>query len=186
MTHQRDLALAARSFLRQQTGRLLKPNQDLGYWGGVSWLFNGTIVNAAGASGTHTYRFNPGEDNEFEILYGTLRNGDTSSRSSFNSIQSLLPVNRIVADLTPRSFAVAAAGFMPIMANDEVANNGGHRMQRPIVSGSNMVLDIALASVAANQDTAVTVMLRVRGDAPTVTMTGGADAATDIEIAEFV
>lgn len=78
MSHERDLALSARSFLRPVTSRRIPLNPDLGYWGGVTYVFR---ASGTASSARQTVEISPGEGGEMEFLYGFIRHDAGAART---------------------------------------------------------------------------------------------------------
>ena len=146
------------------------------YWDGAVWVYSSTIANDSDGSGALTWNVVPGAGNEMELLYGTLNNLDTSSRSGNIHIQT--PATAFILQvLIPRGFSIGASDWVSFPSIDEVATDGAGNPGRMIISGT-MALAAELLSVAASQDGVLTLAARIRGGVPTVTNSGQGTSPT--------
>lgn len=144
---------------------------------GATWTFRATITNDGANSGNHIYDFSPGARSEFEVLYGSIFNGDAAGRGA--QVRILNPDDDIVGDMVPNTFTLATGARMPFPATDEIADNAGVSTRRWIITG-NMAVSVRVNSVAVSQDSAVGITVRIRGAIPTVTLTSPTGATETV------
>jgi len=152
------------------------------YWDGATWIYRAQITNGAGGSGTIEFQIVPGVGNEFELLYATLTNGDTSSRTPLVAI--LEPSGQVLTDLWGTSISAGSRVGFPVtdeVSDSAVLNAGAHI----IVSGDCQLL-FRLSSVAASQDFIMGIAGRIRGGLPTVTEVGNSTPTITISTERVV
>ncbi len=134
------------------------------YWDGALWVYQADITSDAMDAGDHIYTVVPGAGNELEVLYGSLFNGDTSSRAA--NIQANDGTN-LIKHLGNES--LGAGTFLPIFSVGP-SNTADTilAMGRLILAGT-LQLVAQVSAVAVNQDTAFALVCRIRGAIPTVT-----------------
>lgn len=135
------------------------------YWAGSTWLYRTTVLNGAGAAELRATVV-PGDDNEFEVLYASIVNLDTVTRTCTVRIDD--PDGNFICALATASIAPASALSAPVVGGGAATDNTGGR--RHIVSGT-MSLLFRVISAAGSQDAVFAVACRVRGTIPTVTST---------------
>ena len=183
---------------RQDADRLREANRRafhrrvdemLDYWGGSTWVWHGTIVNDGVTSGSHIYSVVPGEGNEMEILYGDLLNGDTGARAvdSFIRDGDSVPNQHVLAIPAWQGLSATAGQHMGFPATDEVTGGGKYAAlsNRWILSGI-MELFMRVNSVAVNENTAFSIVARIRGEKPTVTFTTPPSGSTTTVLTDRV
>lgn len=150
--------------------RDIAARKDLEFWGGSTWVYKARIVNpAAPASQDMIWTIIPGEDNELEILYGGMFNGDTSARNhevvitddDGNWLSS--PSEDNVAILN----AGARRGF-PMAEARNAATTGAASGNRYFVSGAMQIV-ATFFGVGAADDCEFSIVCRVRGERPATT-----------------
>ncbi len=137
------------------------------------WHFRATIVNDAGASGSHEYLFTPGAGNVLILLGGSLLNGDTSTRvglarlrnTDADIIRQVLENSSVVAGAT-RDFPTSQS------TGDNLSASDGSPV---VVAGTEDFL-VGIVSVAVSENTEVSIQFLVSGGPPTVTFTSPASA----------
>ncbi len=149
-----------------------------GYWDGALWVYQADITNGAGGAGVHTYTVSLAVGSEYEILYGQIFNGDTVGVLMTVTIddgtasQELAQLLSVTADANTRhSFPhsdVAAAAGTHLSAGSRIILAGGLRLRA------------ATASVAASQNTAFSLVCRIRGAVPTVVEVGASTPTINI------
>ncbi len=142
---------------------------------GNVWVYHADIVNDNTNSGNHIYSVVPGDGNAMEILYGSLLNGDTSTRTGNVWIQDAAGGNQITRLLNETLGAGALRSFPTIGIGDAVEAQGG----RFFVYG-NMALRGEVLAVATDQDSAFALAALVRGALPTVTLTSPTSAVETV------
>lgn len=148
----------------------------------ATWVYAADVTNDGSNSGTHKYDTTPGAGNVMEILYGQLRNNDTSTRTGFARVQDpsgVLELGRLAASL-----AITAASHMPFPVTDELVV-GGSSLGRWIVSGT-LILSTELLSVATSQDSAFHIACLISGGLPTVTITSPTGATETVNLNQVV
>lgn len=149
------------------------PQAPDGMWDGATWVYNADITNDGANSGTHTYTVVPGAGNEAMLMYGTLTNLDTAGRTGFveitdgtNLLGRLIPSSTFDANTIhgfPTSSTLAAAGQ-------------GVDPAHPLFLSGTMELVGEIAAIAVSQDTEFAIVMRIRGLAPTVTLSSPTSA----------
>ncbi len=138
------------------------------YWSGALWVYQADITNDAMDAATQSYTITPGPGNEMEILPGSaVFNGDTVARTV---IIRLLDGDGNVL-FTIANISTGAALFLSTFSQIS-SRNEGMIAGRLVLSGT-MQLFYQVSSVAVSQDSAASVVARIRGGVPTV-----AEAAT--------
>ncbi len=151
------------------------------HWEGATWVFHADITNDGTNSGDHVYAVVPGGGNEMEILYGRVLNGDTSSRTIIVEIGSDSTPSEILALMVPTT-SITAGSTIPFPTTDEFSNSSAVQgVSRWLIAGT-MALFVQVAAVAINQDTAFSVVGRVRGGVPTATLTSPTDAVETVNV----
>lgn len=148
------------------------------YWGGRTWTYAADVTNDVTNSGTHEYDTVPGAGNEMEVLYGLLKNDDTSARTGFARIRDTTEAFEL-GRVTP-SFSITAGQHLPFPVVDEAGSAGASR-GRWIITGT-MQLNVELLSVAVSQDSAFHLVARIRGGLPTVTITSPTGATETVSL----
>ncbi len=152
-------------------------DRDDAFWAGSLWVYQADITNGAGGAGDNSYTVTVGVGNELELLYGELFNGDTSARTVTVEIDD--GTNRIAQLLNVAADAAKRHGF-PI--NDDISTGGGVVAgggRRFILAGA-MRLIVTIAAVALSQDSALGLVCRIRGGAPTVVEAGASTPTINI------
>lgn len=150
-------------------------NED--YWEGGTWIFSAKITNDGSNSGTHEYDCTLAAGDEMEVLYGSIHNLDSSTRTALGLVEDT-DDNEIGIFLTSNAISAGFSNSFP-----QVHAPGDSRSfaaKRFILSGT-MNLHMQLASVAVSQDSRFAVVCRLRGDPPTVTLTSPTNATELIE-----
>ena len=138
------------------------------YWEGATWVYHASITNNGSNSGNHDYVIVPGAGNEFQILTGTIFNGDTSSRSVEGRIRD--DGQRTLGYVIERDATVAAADQRAFPSTQSLGDGGPAQTSRFIVSGT-MEVFLQVRLIAVNQDSQIGLVARIRGGLPTVTLT---------------
>jgi len=112
---------------------------------------------------TQTYTMTVGLGNELEVLYLEVFNGDTSARVIDVSIDD--GTNVLWSLFRRAGTSTAAAGSLPWPHTGASILEGGHT--RLMMSGV-MRLVASVAAVAVSQDSALSLVCRIRGPVPTV------------------
>ncbi len=143
-----------------------------GFWPrGATWIYQAAITNDGTNAGNHVYTVLAGEGNEFEILYGSLFNGDTVSLNGSSFIDDGTNRGPYVAGI----LSIGAGAYMPIPSLQESSSNTSVQNPRLLVSGP-MRLVTVLEGVNTLDDSAFFMALRIYGGQPTVTLTSPTDA----------
>lgn len=145
-----------------------------------TWVYQAQITNGANA-GDHEYEVVPGAGKEFEIVGGYLWNLDATGHVGFVNIRDD-DDNELIAlmeDLAGLTFDGSTAMGYP--TSDVVAAGGsqGAVDSRRIVSGG-MKLYAKLASVEANDLSRFSLVARIRGGKPAVTLASPALATETV------
>ena len=150
-------------------------DEVLDYWGGSLYVYQATIIGSAAAS--HRYDIEPGEGNEFQMLWGTLFNGDTTARSPSSLIYSDDTFSFVLTRFLNTS-TIGAGSYRNFPADASYGSDAGQSAASRILMAGKMVLRVQLSSVAISQDSALAFACRLRGDPPTVTrsVTSGIDS----------
>ncbi len=149
-------------------------SEQIDTWpGGVTYLALVSVTNDGSNAGDHTYEFEPGIGHEFQVMWVRVQNRDTVARTVFADILDGAG-NVSVTLIEGVSAAAAATRSWPAAepSSDGNAISGGCSV---MVSGT-MTLRLQVTAVATSQDSLVSVGLRIRGDAPTITITSPTDA----------
>ncbi len=132
------------------------------------------ILNDGSTSGNHNVEIRPGAGQEFEFLYGRIFNGDVAARTAVATIRN--EQAGTMAELQRSS--IGAGDDAPIPSSNNTASlvAGVH-----FDLGGDMGILYVLASVAVSQNSIHCFVLRLRGEAPTITITSpsGATETTD-------
>lgn len=146
---------------------------DLEKWG--VWHYRATIVNDAGTSGTHSYVASPGAGSVVILLGGQLLNGDTVSRNAQVTLRDT--DNETLRRILP-TVSVAAAARRDFPTTESTAD-GGASANGIIVSGTEDFL-VSIISLAASENTELSLQGLVYGASPTVTITSPANAVETV------
>lgn len=139
---------------------------DPGKWG--VWDYAATIVNDGVNSGSQVYEFTPGAGNVCILIIGSLLNGDTGSRNGQALVRNGddTAVRRVFANTT------MAGGVRRQFPTSELSSDDNHASDgTPVIVSGVEDLEIALASVAVSENSAVEVQMLVSGGPPTVVLT---------------
>ncbi len=148
------------------------------YWEGATWVYHADIVNDGSNSGNHVYTVVPGVGNELEVLFGSVLNGDTASRTVQFSWNTAISGGEV---LEFYGLSLGAGLRMALFPSDGQADQP--IMGRHILSGG-MSLSISVSAVAVNQDSALGFVGRLRGSIPMVTLTSPTDAVETVNITQ--
>ncbi len=140
----------------------LQDEPGLDFWGGSTWAMFATIVSPAGSSSTHEYNITPGEDNEFQFLYGNFFNGDTAARTLTMEMLDAVEGN-IIGRFTVVSIPLANQHALP----SNLTGSEETLASKWIISGT-MSLHLSIPTVNIAQDTAFGMVARIRGKKPTI------------------
>lgn len=148
------------------------------YWSGATWVYHATVTNDGATSGNHVYVVSPGVGQEMEVLYGRLFNGDGSARTAFANTRN---AGGDVLTTYLATISLGVQGHYPFPQIDE-STTGGSSLgpTRKILSGT-MDITFNVNSIAINQDTAFSIVARIRGGLPTVTITSPAGATETVD-----
>lgn len=150
--------------------------------GGATWVFRVTITNDGANSGTHEVDITPGARNDMWLLYGSIRNGDASTRTAQIVIED--DSANILASLIPgfaNGVALTANDSFPWPTNDETGASAANVIHQPLMLAGAMNLHNQLTSVAVSQDSSVSVVARIRGALPTITITSPTGATETVD-----
>ena len=149
-----------------------------GVWkAGRLFVYQADVTNGAGGAGNQSYTFTPGDGNELEILYGELLNGDTSTRVATLEIDD--GTNHL-AYLGNES--VTAGSRMAFPTADPPGNDSTVSAGAPLLLSGTMRLIVLLASVAASQNSALGLVIRLRGGVPTITEAGASTPTINVNV----
>lgn len=148
--------------------------------GGATYVRRTTITNQAGQGASNVELiFTPaGEGEEFEILYGSILNGDTVGRQCRAEIDDGTSDESIARVFLETVSGGAVSAFPAADApGDGTMLAAGARL---LISGP-MRLRLMVVSVADGQDATFAIVLRLRGsNAPTMTTVGaGTETVSD-------
>ncbi len=129
-----------------------------------TWVYEVDIINGD-ADGEVSAIIVPGAGNEFEVLYGTIFNGDSVNRVTEALVQDD-DDNRI--GWIMRAATVNAGHFIGFPIYGAGTTNRGGESNRWIISGG-MKLKLSMAAVGATDDVNFAIACRIRGGSPTVT-----------------
>ena len=146
------------------------------YWDGETLVYRVKIENGGGGGGAIRVEIVPGVGNEAEFLYGTIENGDTSSRTGSATFQD--PSGNGLGNLQSASIGAGGGTNVPTSSNQMITSGA-----RLIVSGEAKLI-LQVAGVAAGQDALFGFALRVRGGVPTITEVGNSTPTITIETEE--
>ncbi len=136
------------------------------YWDGATWVYQTDITSDAMDAANHTYIIVPGAGNEIEILYGYLFNGDISARAGSVRIDD--GGNRLGSLIDDaNNLAAGARRYFPVAANDSDDKPSGPS-GRIFLSGTMRVF-ARVDAVSVTEDSAFSIVCRIRGGIPTVT-----------------
>lgn len=136
------------------------------YWGGSTWVYNSTILNAA--LGAQTVTVIPGEDNEMELLYGSMFNLTGGNITGTVRIRDP-DGNQLLILYRGVSNSSNALGW-PTNSNS-TTNALPAAGSRFLISGE-MKLELEMGAVPDTKSVEYSVVGRVRGEAPTVVEDG--------------
>lgn len=145
------------------------------YWAGALWVYQATITSDGADAGDHIYTLTVGAGNELEVLYGTILNGDTSARNVRVDIDD--GANRLGQLLFAVAANAAAYQSFPVAPVEAAGGNVSGAGARYIVAGAMRIVATVFA-VAVNQDSAFSIVCRIRGGVPTVAETMSAGTPT--------
>ncbi len=139
--------------------------------------FTADITNDAGAAGNHVYNFTPGEGNIGILLGGQLANDDASARNG----QVLLrdADNAIIRRVLFLS-SIAAGAERQFPTREATADDASADSGMPVVISGVQDLNVSLDSVAASQDSALSISFLMLNGPMTVTITSPASAVETI------
>lgn len=149
------------------------------YWDGATWLYSALVTNDGDNSGTHTYAVVPGTGNELEIIGGFLENRDSAGRTGNaiidetaggTAIARLIGENESIAAGVERHYGPTATTATTYLQGDRIK-----------ISGS-MEITFGLSAVAVSLASRFTMIARIRGAIPTVTITSPTGATEAIEV----
>ena len=146
------------------------------YWEGRTWVYQSDITNGAGGGGNASVTVVPGAGNELEILYGSIFNGDTTSRGCRGYITD--DDSNILTYIL--NGTIGAGDYLMFPNTLDLADNVANTMTtRHILSGT-MELVLVVLSLGAADDAAFGLVCRLRGGMPTVTEAGAATPTINI------
>lgn len=147
--------------------------------GGNTWVYHANITNDGANSGDHTYTVVPGALNEALLMYGLLDNDDTSNRTGFVRItDGTVIVGNLLFSQTLNSGT--SHGFPTTSA--AAATGNGVDPAHPLMLSGTMELVATVSAIAVSQDTAFGIVMRIRGPAPTVTLTSPTSAVEVVDV----
>lgn len=151
---------------------------------GATWGYRAEITNDGTNSGNHDYRVTPGAGKDIQILYGSVRNADTTARTG--RIDILSPDADVFGVLLGEFDAgvsiTADQGMGYPYAQPFNAGGGPSAAGQPYMLAGTMDLRFLLQSVATLQNSFFTIVARIRAAVPTVVLTSPAGATETVDM----
>ncbi len=148
----------------------------------ATWVYHAKVINDAITSGNHEYDVTPGAGGQFEFGWGTISNRDLSTaRNGFVIIQDSLDGDQIGTMMGFQSIGPGIRGVFP----DRFAYAASVQQQMgyggtPLRVPSNAFLHAEIQALPINEDTEFSMVVRVRGRKPTVTITSPSGATETV------
>ena len=130
------------------------------------WVYEATILNDGAASGDHTYLMSQAAGDVTRLLYGAVRNADTSARTL--DVDVFVASTRAVPALI-EAYSLAAGGTAVFPRKSTTSLE--MVADAPVPIPSNASLRAILAAVAISQDSAILLVCEIQGQKPTVALT---------------
>lgn len=141
------------------------------------WIYQADITNGAGGAGTHTYAFTVPAGGTVQILYGQILNGDTSNRAAVATI--LDPSSGSLYEVIDS--ATLNAGTRTNFPTAEIFNSAGNGgAAQKLLLGSNMIFQVQVVDVAASENTALGLAMKIWGPVPSAAETGASTPTINV------
>lgn len=132
------------------------------------FTWQGTVANGAGGAGDQTYTVAAPSGGRFELLAAQLTNNDTAARVC--GVQVTDGTNQLYQPMIGASIAAANSVNLPQIGAAQTAGNV-NGLTRIVIAGGHRLI-FTVVAVAASQDSALGLVLKFWGGAPTVTPAG--------------
>ena len=151
---------------------------------GKLYTFQGTVVNGAGGAGNQSLETVAPAGGRIEVLNSRILNGDTVARVVQAEIDDASGGN-VIAIYESVSANAGTSHEQPLgSVASAAASTFASGIQPIIVAGAN-VYRLSVASVAASQDSAYALLLRVWGGTPTFTLAGASTPTLTTNTSRF-
>lgn len=158
-------------------------DEEGSWWDGETWVYFADVENDGVNSGNHQYQVIIPVGSEMQVLYGMFKNTDTAARTLTIEIYDASATYLLARIISSSLNAGALSAFPYLGAVFGAGGNNLHQPQRLIISGG-MVLHIKLASIAVSEGSQLSLVCRIRGAKPVVTITSPTDAVETVRVNE--
>ena len=152
----------------------------MSWMAGSLWEYQADITNGAGGAGDHSYTVTPGVGNELWILYGEVLNGDTATRTVTMAIDTGADQ---LYDFSNEALGAGVRAPFPGRGASTVPRH--HNANYYMLAGA-MRFIVTIAAVALSQNTALGLVARIKGGAPTVAEAGASTPTININTEQVI